>query len=121
MVAEQGPAAVDGDHGSVAGSARGGASSIGMGEGIQDRVLQIAEELGRYKCELVGKLIALGYQEGETPMSMREAAEKSDEEVPRDRFARLLDYWSMVERIGIKEDAMRVMRKGGSEGPGEMA
>ena len=78
---------------------------------IQERLLSIAEELGKLKWELVGKLAALGMEEGEVPMSLGEAAEQPEEEMPRDRFMRLMDYWNLAERIGVKEEAMGVIRE----------
>ena len=97
--------------GSVAVSAVGGAGAGSMGGSIQDRLLSIAEELGRLKWELVGKLAALGHGEGDTPMSLAEAAEQSEEDMPRDWFMRLMDYWSLAERVRVKEEAMGVIRE----------
>ena len=53
------------------------------GNGLQERLVDVAEEVGRLKSELEGKLIALGLGAGEVPMSMQDATAASEEEVPR--------------------------------------
>ena len=65
--------------------------------GLHERMLGLAEEVGRLKNELIGKLAALGLSEGELPMSMGEATVASEGEMSRERFTRTLDYWSARE------------------------
>ena len=77
---------------------------------MQNKIVGLAEELGRLKSELQGKGNALGLQGEETPMSMEEAMQVPEGEMGRERFVRIMDYWNAAERIGVKEDAMRAIR-----------
>ena len=77
---------------------------------LHDRVIEMAEELGRLRSELQGKANALGLQAGEVPMSMEEAIQVLEGEMGRERFVRVMDYWNAAGRIGVKEDAMRAIR-----------
>ena len=79
--------------------------------GLQDKLLGLAEEVGRLKSELEGKLIALGLGTGETPMTMHEATVAAEGEIDRERFHRILDYWSAKERVGLKEELMDTLRE----------
>ena len=65
--------------------------------GLHEKLMGLAEEVGRLKRELAGKLVALGLGVGETPMPMREVTVASEGEISREKFTRILDYWSAKE------------------------
>ena len=71
---------------------------------MQDRVVSMAEDLGRLKSELRGKAMALDLGEGEAPMSAGEASRVLEGELDRERFLRIMDYWSTAERIDMMEE-----------------
>ena len=79
--------------------------------GAQDRLLQMAEELGRMKCELAGKSAALGLGEGEDPITPAEARELPESEMTRDRFVRVVDYRNTHESISRHEWVMFIVRE----------
>ena len=71
----------------------------GEQSGLHDRVIEMAEDLGRLRSELQGKAVSLGLQAGEIPMSMEEAILVLEGGMDRERLVRIMDYWNAEERV----------------------
>ena len=78
---------------------------------MHEKLMGLAEEVGKLRSELGGKLIALGLGVGEEPISMSEATVASEGEMDREQFTRILDYWSAKERVALKEEMIDTLKE----------
>ena len=75
-----------------------------------DRVQAVAVEVGGMEEKLAMHQKGLGLQPGQTVMTIDEATSKTEDELPRQMWKQLMEYWAINEQVKLKKELLEAMK-----------